>query len=134
MANKLSWWLKEPRGTLSQREREVIQSVEETTHCERIDSVRYDPFFSYGAEEINRYRVRYIDGREGWLIMAEYGNTDGCGLEIISQDWDGICETCGHDWFRDCRGNCTCLSCNAYAQNLPPNHQLMLGLVIKVQI
>ena len=33
-----------------------------------------------------------------------------------SQGWDGICKTCGHDYINDCRGNCTCLSCNAQRQ------------------
>jgi hypothetical protein len=30
-------------------------------------------------------------------------------------EWDGRCFACGHDYFT-CRGNCTCLSCNAQRQ------------------
>jgi len=33
-----------------------------------------------------------------------------------AKGWDGICKTCGHDYINDCRGNCTCLSCNAQRQ------------------
>ena len=29
--------------------------------------------------------------------------------------WDGKCSRCGHSYFK-CRGNCTCLSCNAQRQ------------------
>lgn len=32
------------------------------------------------------------------------------------RDWDGVCVSCGHDYF-ECRGNCTCLSCNAQRDN-----------------
>ena len=32
-----------------------------------------------------------------------------------SDGWDGRCWRCGHDYFT-CRGNCTCLSCNAQRQ------------------
>ncbi len=31
-------------------------------------------------------------------------------------EWDGKCASCGHDYF-ECRGNCTCLSCNAQRQD-----------------
>jgi hypothetical protein len=31
-------------------------------------------------------------------------------------EWDGICVRCGHSYF-DCRGNCTCLSCNLQRQS-----------------
>lgn len=31
-------------------------------------------------------------------------------------EWDGLCVSCGHDYFT-CRGNCTCLSCNAQRQD-----------------
>ena len=30
--------------------------------------------------------------------------------------WDGICVVCGHDYINDCRGDCTCLSCNGQRQ------------------
>lgn len=33
------------------------------------------------------------------------------------QGWDGICTSCGHDYINNCRGNCTCLSCNAQRQD-----------------
>jgi len=29
--------------------------------------------------------------------------------------WDGICGRCGHSYFQ-CKGNCTCLSCNLQRQ------------------
>lgn len=29
--------------------------------------------------------------------------------------WDGKC-WCGHDYFNNCRGNCTCLGCNSQRQ------------------
>jgi len=30
-------------------------------------------------------------------------------------EWDGVCAQCGHSYF-ECRGNCTCLACNAQRQ------------------
>lgn len=33
-----------------------------------------------------------------------------------NQGWDGICVSCSHSYFQ-CRGNCTCLSCNAQRQD-----------------
>ena len=35
--------------------------------------------------------------------------------EYYQGKWDGVCVSCGHDYFQ-CRGNCTCLSCNAQRQ------------------
>ncbi|MDI9430101.1 MAG: hypothetical protein QM570_00085 [Planctomycetota bacterium] len=32
------------------------------------------------------------------------------------EPWDGTCTRCGHSYF-ECRGNCTCLACNAQRQN-----------------
>ena len=36
--------------------------------------------------------------------------------EYYGEQWDGTCTSCGHDYFA-CRGNCTCLSCNAQRQD-----------------
>lgn len=33
-----------------------------------------------------------------------------------SREWDGVCKRCGHDFFNDCHGDCTCLSCNGQRQ------------------
>ena len=33
-----------------------------------------------------------------------------------SPEWDGICLYCTHDYRNGCKGNCTCLSCNAERQ------------------
>lgn len=41
-----------------------------------------------------------------------YGSPDAGG----EQGWDGVCVRCGHSYF-ECRGNCTCLSCNAQRQD-----------------
>jgi hypothetical protein len=38
----------------------------------------------------------------------------------------GICRVCGHDYIGDCRGNCTCLSCNAQRQ-----YEVRKGLVFE---
>jgi len=37
--------------------------------------------------------------------------------EHYAGKWDGICKRCGHDYINDCRGNCTCLSCNGQRQD-----------------
>jgi hypothetical protein len=36
--------------------------------------------------------------------------------EFYAEKWDGVCQTCGDNYF-ECRGNCTCLSCNAQRQD-----------------
>lgn len=36
--------------------------------------------------------------------------------EWYAGEWDGICVVCGHDYIHGCKGNCTCLSCNARRQ------------------
>ena len=35
--------------------------------------------------------------------------------EHYAGEWDGVCGRCGHNYFK-CRGNCTCLACNAQRQ------------------
>jgi hypothetical protein len=42
-------------------------------------------------------------------------------LAHCSPGWDGVCVRCGH-LFLTCRGNCTCLSCNAQRQDLERAH------------
>ena len=121
MAN-IKTWLRESQA-LSKQERHIIESVAIVESCEEIQSMRYDPMFAYGSERVERWRVTYQDGRTGWLVTWSWGNTDGCGLDILAQDWDGICVACGHDFFRDCLGNCTCLSCNIQAQSMLSKHK-----------
>jgi len=41
------------------------------------------------------------------------------------EPWDGICTRCGHSYFA-CRGNCTCLACNAQRQE-----EIAKGLVFE---
>jgi len=115
-------WLSEPNA-LSKKERQIIESIATIQSYEKIDSMRYDPMFAYGSEKIERWQVVYQDGRTGWLITSSWGNTDGCGLDILAQDWDGKCVVCGHDFFKECHGNCTCLSCNAQAQDMVKNNK-----------
>jgi len=44
-----------------------------------------------------------LDWLEGWDNVAGWPN---------KESWDGICVSCGYD-FRECHGECTCLSCGA---------------------
>lgn len=46
------------------------------------------------------------------MTREEFYLSDEAGEE---QGWDGTCVTCGHSYFV-CRGNCSCLSCNAQRQ------------------
>jgi len=45
---------------------------------------------------------------EGYRMMtvAEFSR-------MVSPDWDGICPDCGHDYLRNCQGNCACPGCKA---------------------
>jgi hypothetical protein len=36
--------------------------------------------------------------------------------EFYADKWDGICKSCGDNYI-ECRGNCTCLACNAQRQD-----------------
>jgi hypothetical protein len=49
-------------------------------------------------------------------MRADYYSRDG-------RDWNGICQRCGHSYF-ECRGHCTCSSCNAQRQ-----HEVREGLL-----
>jgi len=83
--NDIKSWLRESNA-LSKNERQIIESIDEVVSCERIQSMRYNPFFMYGSENIERWKVKYNDGHEGWLITWSWGNTDGCGLDILVQN------------------------------------------------
>lgn len=47
------------------------------------------------------------------MTRQKYYQSEAAGDE---QGWNGICQTCGHNYFDNCQGTCTCLSCNAQRQ------------------
>ena len=54
-------------------------------------------------------------GDEERAAEREYHARMDAAAWADSQDWDGICVSCRHDWIQS-RGDCTCLHCNAEAQ------------------
>ena len=75
----------------------------------RVSREAYNKAFAAGRAKKERLTSRSVSIKEGRKMTLKelHRNTA----------WAGVCESCGHDYFHDCHGNCTCLSCNAQRQS-----------------